>query len=131
MPESRFFDSPDVNLSFLNPGKRNKREKTVTQARIHTGFHRFTENVRFYKIDIFLIKKKLSKLQGFIRGDWNWPISCLNDFGSREIKGDFRELKSKKFPGQHARGYPECQRVFFLLLFAAKTRHDRGGQYTS
>ena len=71
----------------------------MTQARIHTGFHRFTENGQILQIDIFLIKKKLSKLQGFIRGEWNWPISCLNDFGSQEIKGDFRELKSKKFPG--------------------------------
>ena len=38
------------------------------------------------------MKKKLSKLQGFIRGEWNCPISCLNDSGFRAIKGDFREL---------------------------------------
>ena len=107
------------------------------------------KKVRFYIIDIFLIKKKLSKLQGFIRGEWNWPISCLNDFGSQEIKGDFRELKSKKFPGAAWPRIPWVPEGFFLLLFAAKIerrsrdrdeieknpsfppRHDRGGQCTS
>ena len=69
------------------------------QTRIHTGFHRFTEKGQIYIMDIILINKKLSKFQGFIRGEWNWPIFRLNDFGSQEIKGDFRELKSNKFTG--------------------------------
>ena len=32
------------------------------------------KTVRFYITDKFF-KKKLSKLQGFFRGEWNWPIS--------------------------------------------------------
>ena len=40
--------------------------------------------VRFFMIDIFLINKKLSKLQGFIKGEWNWPISRLNDSETQE-----------------------------------------------
>ena len=45
--------------------------------------------VSFFIIDIFLINKKLSKLQGFIQGEWNWPISCLNDSETQErgLKG--------------------------------------------
>ena len=34
----------------------------------------------FSLIDIFLINKKLSKLQG----EWNWPISYLSDSEPRE-----------------------------------------------
>ena len=33
-------------------------------------------------------------LQGFIREEWNWPISCLNDSGTQE-RG-LRELKSER-----------------------------------
>ena len=31
-----------------------------------------------------MINKKLSKLQGFIQGEWNWPISCLNALETQE-----------------------------------------------
>ena len=30
------------------------------------------------------MKKKLSKLQGFIWGEWDWAISCLNDSETQE-----------------------------------------------
>ena len=42
------------------------------------------KSVRFFTIDIFLIKEKLSKLQGYIWGEWDWPISCLNDSETQE-----------------------------------------------
>ena len=42
------------------------------------------KSVRFFTIDIFLIKEKLSKLQGYIWGEWDWPISCLNDSETHE-----------------------------------------------
>jgi len=44
----------------------------------------FTEIPRFFIIDILLINERLSKLQGFIQGEWNWPISCLNDSENQE-----------------------------------------------
>ena len=43
--------------------------------------------------DIFFIKKKLSKLQGFIRGEWNWLVFCLND---SEIHERLRKFKAEK-----------------------------------
>ena len=107
------------------------------------------KKVRFYIIDIFLLQKKLSKLQGFIRGERNWPISCLNDLGSQEIKGDFRELKSKKFPGAAWSRIPWVPEGFFCCCLRRKlsgeaaivtsgkknlffsARYDRGGQYAS
>ena len=51
---------------------------------IHTGFHRFTEIGQIFNfiIDIFLMKKQLSKLQ--VQGEWNWPMSCLNDSETQE-----------------------------------------------
>ena len=65
------------------------------QVRIHTGFHRFTEIGQSFH-NIFLIRKRLFKLQGFIQGKRNWPISCLNDSETQEkgLKGV--KLKSKK-----------------------------------
>ena len=53
------------------------------QARIHTVFHRFTEIGQIFHNN-FLIKKKLCKLHGFIQGEWNWPMSCLNDSETQE-----------------------------------------------
>ena len=50
---------------------------TYCQALIYTGFHRFTGIGPIFH-NTFLIKKKLSKLQGFIQSEWNFPISCLN-----------------------------------------------------
>ena len=47
------------------------------------------------KIFLFLIKKTHAKMKGFVQGEWNWPIYCLNDSENQES----RELKSKKFPG--------------------------------
>ena len=65
--------------------------------------HRLTtvlrKSVRFFIIDMFEISKKLSKLQGFIQGEWFLPISCLNDSETHR-RGNFRELKSKKFTGE-------------------------------
>ena len=66
------------------------------------------------------MKKKLSKFQGFIGGEWNWPISCLNDFRSQEIKGDIRELKSKKFPGAAWPGIPWVPEGFFCCCLRRK-----------
>ena len=61
---------------------------TKFQARIHPGFHRFTEIGQSFFI-IYFNKKKLFKLQDFIQGKWNWPISCLNDSETQEkgLKG--------------------------------------------
>ena len=52
----------------------------VLQARIHISFTEIGQI--FHNIDI--LKKKLSKLQGFIRGEWNWSISCLDGSGTQE-----------------------------------------------
>ena len=60
------------------------------------------KSVRFFMIDISLIKKILSKLQGFIQGEWNWPLSCLNDsdypgegtLGEAYLGYQFRKLVS-------------------------------------
>ena len=48
-------------------------------ARIHTCFHRFTEIGQIFRNRYIFNKEKLSKLQGFILGEWNRPIFCLND----------------------------------------------------
>ena len=55
------------------------------QEQIHTGFHHFTEISQILYNGYILNKdKKLSKLQGFIPGAWNLPISCLNDLETQE-----------------------------------------------
>ena len=97
------------------PSARKVILKLVFLARIShfkTGAdpHRFppfyeNRSCRFFIINIFLINKELSKFQGFIRGEWNWPTSCLNDSESQEK--ELRELKSKPdFTGEHVPGLP-------------------------
>ena len=51
--------------------------------------------------------KILSKLKSgkwigcFIQGEWNWPISCLNDSETQE-RGHER-VQIQNFPGEHVR----------------------------
>ena len=49
----------------------------------------------FRALEIIIIT---ADLQGSIRGEWNWPISCLN-YSETQVtevtEGDFRELKSQ------------------------------------
>ena len=52
----------------------------VLQPRIHPSFKEIGQII--HNIDI--LKNKLSELQGFIRGEWNWPIFCLNDSETQE-----------------------------------------------
>ena len=40
------------------------------------------------------------QLKGFIRGEWNWPISCMNDSETQGV-----EIQ-KKIPGKRAPGPP-------------------------
>ena len=54
-----------------------------------------------YRRFIFLIKKILSKLQGFIRGEWNQPLSCLNDSETQE-----RGLQVEAYLGCHQKHAP-------------------------
>ena len=57
---------------------------TVSGADPH-WFPPFTEISQILHSGYILNKdKKLSKLQGFILGAWNWPISCLNDLETQE-----------------------------------------------
>ena len=70
-------------------------QRDVHQARIHTGFHRFTEigqiflkQIYFWWIKNFPICKALSKTG-------QYPIWVTRN----TEKGDFRELKSKTFTG--------------------------------
>ena len=73
-----------------------------SQARINTGFHRFTEIGQIFHNKCIFNKKKFRgwNLENaldkcFIRGEWNWPISHLNDTETQE-----RGLEGvKKFPG--------------------------------
>ena len=54
-------DAPTFNLTKASCWRFTKR--TLAQARIHTGFHPFTEIGRFCIINIFLVIKMLSKLK--------------------------------------------------------------------
>ena len=72
------------------------------QARIHTGFHRFTEIGQvFHNKHIFNNNSRTFQVE-------IWKMVCTNVFfyqfpGSRQKpgKGNFRELKPKKFSGVH------------------------------
>ena len=67
------------------------------------------KSVRFLIINILLMKT-LSKLKSgkwigcFIQGEWNWPISCLNDSETQE-RGHER-VQIQTFPGEHVRAPP-------------------------
>ena len=61
-----------------------------------------------------MIKIKLSKLQGFIQGEWNWPISCLNDSETQE-----RGLKT--FPGKQAHPPPPPEDCAFGARFGNRS----------
>ena len=65
--------------------------------------------------------KTLSKLKSekwigcFIQGEWNWPISCLNDSETQE-RGHER-VQIQNFPGEHVCAPPEkLQRSFSKLV---------------
>ena len=72
------------------------------QARIHTGFHRFMEISQvFHNKHIFNNNSRTFQVE-------IWKMVCTNVFffqfpGSRQKpgKGNFRELKPKKFSGVH------------------------------
>ena len=72
----------------------------VSQARIHTGFHRFTEIGQvFHNKYIFNNNRRTFQVE-------IWKMVCTNVFffqftGIRKKpgKGNFRELKPKKIPG--------------------------------
>ena len=70
---------------------------------IHAGFHHFMEigkichsknifsnnnnnnnNNKLSKLKLRDEIIRLADLQGFMRGEWNWPISCLNDSETHE-----------------------------------------------
>ena len=71
-----------------------------SQARIHTGFHRFTEIGQvFHNKHIFNNNSRTFQVE-------IWKMVCTNVFffqftGIRQKpgKGSFRKLKSKKIPG--------------------------------
>ena len=71
------------------------------QARMHTGFHRFTEIGQnfpiHYKTDID-IDEIICVLQGFIQGEWNYQILCQND--SKIQERGLKEVRIKKFSGE-------------------------------
>ena len=55
------------------------------QAQIHPGFAGFTKIGQiFHNKYIFVKEKQLSKLQGVIRVELNWPISRLNGAETQE-----------------------------------------------
>ena len=78
--------------------------RTSYQARIHTGFHRFTEIGQIFIRNIFLIIIELSKLKS---GKWSGQMFSFSNFwefdapsmNQKPGKGNFRELVSKKIPG--------------------------------
>ena len=49
---------------------------------MHTGFHRFTEISQIFHNKY--IQERTCKVQGFIRGEWKWPISFPNDSETQE-----------------------------------------------
>ena len=70
-------------------------ESLVSGADPHRFPPFYGNQLRVFMSNIFLIwktspswnrgMKKSADLQGVIRGEWNWPISCLNDSETREI----------------------------------------------
>ena len=92
-------------------------KRTIGQARIHTGFHPFTEigrifhNKNAFQVEIWkmldspwlisttiwkmTLVKQSADLQGFIWGEWNWPISRTPGKGSLGPV-----LKSTEIPGR-------------------------------
>ena len=73
------------------PRDVSKASKGQRQARIHTGFHRFTEMGQiFYNKYIFHNKITISKLKS----------------GQYPRNEDFKELKSKNFLGEPVPGSP-------------------------
>ena len=64
-----------------------------------------------YRRFIFLIKKILSKLQGFIRGEWNQTLSCLNDSETQE-----RGLQGEAYLGCHQKLVPSVLVQEIIIL---------------
>ena len=56
-------------------------------------------------------------LQGFIREEWNWPISCLNDSGTQE-RGlrEFRSLRLRCSFRKSVTIYSRSAPVYVLIL---------------
>ena len=77
----------------------------LVQARIHTGFHYFTEIGQiFHNRDIKQETFQVARLHPIRR---NWPISQYPvSMTQKPRKGDFGKLKSKKFPWGACRWTP-------------------------
>ena len=74
---------------FLRSGKKNCKQR----ARIHIGFHCFMEIVRFFIINIFLIKKKKSFPScNLENGLDSQQVSCLNDSETQKSKKNSFQL---------------------------------------
>ena len=78
-----------------------------TQPQIHTGFHRFTGIGKIFHNKYIFIKKasKLKSRDEIIRQFSSLHLrrmelaNILSHMIQKPRKGDFREIKSKKFPG--------------------------------
>ena len=89
-------DPHEINLYWIWFGLCEIR--LLNQAKSNIDVLR--KSVRFFIKKIFFFWKMADQLKGFIRGEWNWPISCLNDSETQGV-----EIQ-KKFPGKRAPGPP-------------------------
>ena len=89
-------DPHEINLYWIWFGLCEIR--LLNQAKSNIDVLR--KSVRFFIKKNIFFWKMADQLKGFIRGEWNWPISCLNDSETQGVE------IPKKFPGKRVPGPP-------------------------